>query len=86
MIYAISDSSWVSSMQVVPKKGGITVIKNYKNELIPTRIMTSWRICINYCLLNKATRKEHFPLPFMDQMLKRLASQAFYCFMDGYWV
>lgn len=84
MIYPISDSVWVSPVQVVPKKGGMTVIKNEKNELIPTRTVTGWRMCIDYRKLNQATRKDHFPLPFMDQMLERLAGQAFYCFLDGY--
>nr|KYP36106.1 Transposon Ty3-I Gag-Pol polyprotein [Cajanus cajan] len=72
MIYPISDSEWVSPVQVVPKKGGMTVITNEKNELIPTRTVTGWRMCIDYRKLNQATRKDHFPLPFMDQMLERL--------------
>ena len=84
LIYPISDSAWVSPVQVVPKKGGITVIRNEKNDLIPTRTVTGWRMCIDYKKLNDATRKDHFPLPFMDQMLKRLAGQSFYCFLDGY--
>jgi hypothetical protein len=84
MIYPISDSSWVSPVHVVPKKGGMTVIRNEKNELIPTRTVTGWRMCIDYRRLNQATRKDHFPLPYMDQMLERLAGQAFYCFLDGY--
>ncbi|GAU46944.1 hypothetical protein TSUD_180480 [Trifolium subterraneum] len=84
MIYPISDSAWVSPVQVVPKKGGMTVITNDKNELIPSRTVTGWRMCIDYRRLNKATRKDHFPLPFMDQMLERLAGQEFYCFLDGY--
>jgi len=84
MIYPISDSAWVSPVQVVPKKGGMTVVKNEKNELIPTRTVTGWRMCIDYRKLNTATRKDHFPLPFMDQMLERLSGQAFYCFLDGY--
>ena len=71
-------------MQVVLKKDGMTVIKNDKNELIPTRIVTGWRMCVDYRILNKATRKYHFPLPFMDQMLERLVNQDFYCFLDGY--
>ena len=71
--YPISDSKWVSPVQVVPKKGGMTVVKNEKNELIPTRTVTGWRICIDYRKLNKATRKDHFPLPFIDQMLDKLA-------------
>lgn len=84
MIYPISDSSWVSLVYVVPKKGGMTVVANDKNELIPTRTVTGWRMCIDYRRLNQATRKDHFPLPFMDQMLERLAGKAFYCFLDGY--
>ena len=72
-IYPISDSAWVSPIQVVPKKGGMTVIQNEKNDLIPTRTVTGWRMCIDYRKLNEATRKDHFPLPFMDQMLERLA-------------
>jgi len=84
MIYPISDSAWVSPMHVVPKKGGMTIVANEKNELIPTRTVTGWRMCIDYRRLNQATRKDHFPLPFMDQMLERLAGQAFYCFLDGY--
>lgn len=84
IIYPISDSAWVSPIQCVPKKGGITVITNDKNELIPTRTVTGWRVCINYSKLNDATRKDHFPLPFIDQMLERLADHEFYCFLDGY--
>ena len=83
-IYAISDSSWVSPVHVVPKKGGFTVIRNEKNELIPTRTVTGWRVCIDYRKLNTATRKDHFPLPFIDQMLDRLAEHPHFCFLDGY--
>ncbi|BBH06778.1 transposable element gene [Prunus dulcis] len=84
IIYPISDSSWVSPTQVVPKKGGMTVVKNENNELVPTRTVTGWRVCIDYRKLNSATRKDHFPLPFIDQMLERLAGHAYYCFLDGY--
>ena len=83
-IYAISDSSWVSPVHVVPKKGGFTVIRNEKNELIPTRTETGWRVCIDYRKLNTATRKDHFPLPFIDKMLDRLAEHPHFCFLDGY--
>ena len=83
-IYAISDSPWVSPVHVVPKKGGFTVIRNEKNELIPTRTVTGWRVCIDYRKLNTATRKDHFPLSFVDQMLDRLAGHPHFCFFDGY--
>ena len=83
MIYPISDSTWVSPVQVVPKKGGMTVVPDEKNELIPMRTVTGWRVCIDYRRLNEATRKDHFPLPFVDQMLERLAGHMFYCFLDG---
>ena len=84
VIYPIADSPWVSPVQVVPKKGGITIVANEKNELIPTRTVTGWRMCIDYRKLNEATRKDHFLLPFMDQMLERLAEHEYYCFLDGY--
>ncbi|GJW90964.1 hypothetical protein Tco_0168517 [Tanacetum coccineum] len=67
LIYPISDSPWVSPVHCVPKKGGMTVVENEDNELIPTRLVTGWRVCIDYRKLNDATRKDHFPLPFMDQ-------------------
>ncbi|GJU62906.1 reverse transcriptase domain-containing protein [Tanacetum coccineum] len=84
LIYPISDSPWVSPVHCVPKKGGMTVIENDNNELIPTRLVTGWRVCIDYRKLNDATRKDHFPLPFMDQMLERLAGNEYYCFLDGF--
>ncbi|CAA7021430.1 unnamed protein product [Microthlaspi erraticum] len=84
VIYPISDSTWVSPVHCVPKKGGITVVKNEKDEMIPTRTITGHRMCIDYRKLNAATRKDHFPLPFIDQMLERLANHPFYCFLDGY--
>ncbi|GJR38358.1 reverse transcriptase domain-containing protein [Tanacetum coccineum] len=84
MIYPISDSPWVSPVHFVPKKGGITIVANEENELIPTRLVTGWRVCIDYRKLNEATRKDHFPLPFMDQMLERLTRNKFYCFLDGF--
>ncbi|XP_019233672.1 PREDICTED: uncharacterized protein LOC109214231 [Nicotiana attenuata] len=57
---------------------------NNNNELIPTRTVTGLRVCMDYRKLNKVTRKDHFPLPFMDQMLDRLDDHAFYCYLYGY--
>ena len=51
---------------------------------MPTRLTTGWRVCIDYRRLNEVTRKDHFPLPFMDQLLERISGQPFYCFLDGY--
>nr|GEZ65268.1 DNA-directed DNA polymerase [Tanacetum cinerariifolium] len=84
LIYPISDSPWVSPVHCVLKKGSFTLVENEDNELILTRLVIGWRVCIDYCKLNEATRKDHFPLPFMDQMLKRLAGNQYYCFLDGF--
>ena len=82
-IYAISYSKWVSPTQVVPKKEGIIIVPNKDGELIPTRVTIGWRMCINDKKLNSVTRKEHFPLPFMDQHLERVAIHTYYYFLDG---
>ena len=84
IIYPISNSTWVSPTQVVPKKSGVTLVLNEKGEEMPTRLTTSWRVCIDYKRLNEVTRKDHFPLPFMDQLLERISGNPFYCFLDGY--
>ncbi|RDX96199.1 hypothetical protein CR513_21174, partial [Mucuna pruriens] len=78
IIYPISGSQWVSPVQVVPKKFGMTIMKNQHDEL------NSWRVCIDYQRLNQATRKDHFPLPFIDQVLEKLAGKSHYCFLDGF--
>nr|GEW76167.1 reverse transcriptase domain-containing protein [Tanacetum cinerariifolium] len=84
IIYPITDSPWVSPIYCVPKKGGITVVINENDELVPTRTVTGWRVCINYRKLNEATAKDHFPLPFMDQMLERLVGNKYICFLDDF--
>jgi hypothetical protein len=84
IIYPISDSKWMSPIHVVPKRAGLTIVKNKDNELVPTRIQSSWRVCTDYCRLNTANRKDHFSLPFIDQMVERLAGHEYYCFLDGY--
>ena len=83
-IYAILDSPWVSPDHVVPKKGGFTVIINEKNELIPTRTVTGWSVCIDYRKLEKTTKNDHYSLPFIDQMIDRLVGYPQFCFLDGY--
>ena len=84
IIYLISNCSQVSPVQVVPKKSGVTVVTNADNELIPIRVTTGWHVCIDYRKLNFVTRKDHFLLPFIDQMLDTLAGHEFYCFLEGY--
>ncbi|GJW26584.1 reverse transcriptase domain-containing protein [Tanacetum coccineum] len=84
LIYPMSDSPWVSPVHYVPKKGGMIVVTNEDNELIPSRLVTGWRVCIDYRKLNDATRKDHFSLPFMDQMLERLVGNKYYWFLDEF--
>ena len=70
IIYPISDSRWVSPTQVVPMKSGLIVVQSGQGELLPTRLTTGWRVCVDYRKLNIATKKDHFPLPFIDQILE----------------
>ncbi|KAJ9568340.1 hypothetical protein OSB04_004306 [Centaurea solstitialis] len=85
VIFAISDSKWVSPVQVVPKKAGVTVVENVEGVMVPTRVQSGWRMCIDYRRLNASTRKDHFLLPFIDQMLERLAGKSHYCCLDGFY-
>src|SRR5215469_14612063 len=84
IIYAISDSRCVSPTHVVPKKGGITVVKNDKEELIATRIVNAWRMVIDFHKLNCLTHKDHSSMLFIDQMLELLCNHSYFCFLDGY--
>ncbi|RDY02882.1 hypothetical protein CR513_13604, partial [Mucuna pruriens] len=84
IIYPISDSNWVSLVQVVPKKSGMTIMKNQNDELVLTRVQNRWQVCIDYMKLNQVTRKDHFPLPFLNQVLEKLAGKSYYYFLDGY--
>ena len=84
IVYPIADSSWVSPVHCAPKKGGITAVPNDKNELIPQRIVNSYRMVIDFTKLKKASRKDHYHLPFIDQMLERLSKHTHLCFLDRY--
>ncbi|KAI3670961.1 hypothetical protein L1987_87606 [Smallanthus sonchifolius] len=84
IIYPISDSTWVSPTQTVPKKSSIQIIRDEQGEKVATRPVTGWRVCIDYRKLNTTTSKDHFPLPFIDQIIEKLSGQKFYCFLDGY--
>ena len=66
------------------KKLGMTTVRNEKGEEVPTRLATGWRVCIDYRRFNEVTRKYHFSLPFIDQLLERISGNPFYCFLDGY--
>src|SRR4051812_44000613 len=83
IIYPIADSKWVSPVHCVPKKGGMTVVPNDKNELIPQQIVIGYRMFIDFRKLHKATRKDHYPLPFIDQMLERLSKNTHFLYLYG---
>ena len=68
IIYPISDSHWVSPTQVIPKKSRLMIVHTDNGDLVPTRLSTGWRVCIDYRKLNAATHKDHFPLSFIDQI------------------
>jgi len=84
IMYLMSDYKWVSLIQYVPKKKGTIVMENEQKKLIAIRKIIGWQMCIGYMKPNKATQKDHFPLPFIDQMLEKLSTHAFCCCLDGY--
>ena len=74
----------MSPVHVVPKKGGIIFKLNEKGKHVAKQIEGGWHMCIDYRKINKETRKDHFPLPFIDQMLELLARHPYFCYLDGY--
>jgi hypothetical protein len=82
IIYHIADSKWVSPVHCVPKKGGMTVVPNDEDELVAQCTVVGYRLSIDFRKLNKATRKDHYPLPFIDQMLERLSKHSHFCYLD----
>ena len=84
VIYPIAHSSWVCPVYCVPKKGVMTVVPNERNALVPMRAVAEWRVYMDYQKLNVWTKKDHFPMPFMDQIFGRLAGEGWYCFLDCY--
>jgi len=84
IIYPIFDSQWVSLVHVVPKKTGLTLVPNEENELVPMRVQNGWRMCIGFRKLNATRRNDHFPIPFIDERLERLAAKSFFYFLYGF--
>ncbi|XP_027062914.1 uncharacterized protein [Coffea arabica] len=84
IIFTTSDSPWVNPTQVVPKKAGVTTEENQEGEMVPVRKPTRLRQCIDYRQLNAVTKNDHFPLPFIDKMIERLAGRVYYCFRDDF--
>ena len=81
VIYPIPENSWVCPIQCMPKNGGITEVPNKRNEFVPMQQVTAWRVYMDYRKLNVGTEKNHFPMPFVDQMLDRLVGKGWYYFL-----
>ncbi len=65
------------------------IYRIFDNEWVSPLVLVpkkngKWRICVDYRELNKATKKDHFPLPFIDQVLDGLAGKKFFSFLDGF--
>ena len=82
IIYPIFDSQWASLVYAVPKKAGFTIVENEHKELVQTGLPTKVRVCIDYRKLNATICKDHFPLPFINQILEHLAGHEYYYFLD----
>ena len=83
VIYPISDSKWVSLVHCIPKKGGVSVVTNQNNDLVPTRVVIGYGMCVDFKKLDKYTKKDHYPLPFINEILERLANNSYFCYLEG---
>lgn len=69
LVYLVVESEWLSPIHVVPKKIGKIVVKNEKGVDVPVRVQNGWQMCEDFRKLNYVTKKDYFPIPFIDQML-----------------
>ena len=83
-IHTIVNSSWVYPVQCMLKKGGITVVPNVNNDLVPMLSIIVWKVCIDYHKLNAWIEKNHFHMSFIDHMLDLFAGKGWYFLLDGY--
>ena len=84
IIFPISNSVWISPIHVVLKKCGTTIVKGKKDEMIPSILSVGWRVYIDYRKSNAVTRKDHFSLPVLDQLLERITGYEFYYFLNSF--
>ncbi|GJU56281.1 reverse transcriptase domain-containing protein [Tanacetum coccineum] len=84
MRFLPSDDDTCHSVDIIDLSILNHISEDLEHELVPTRTVNGWRVCIDYRKLNDAIRKDHFPLPFIYQMLERLSGNEYYCFLDGF--
>ena len=83
VIYSILDCKWASPIHCIPKKGGVSLVTNENNDLVPTRAVIGYGMCVDFRKLNKWTKKDHYSLPFINEILQRLANNSYFCYLEG---